>query len=147
MKSVNIHEAKTNLSRLVAEAAKGGLRDHESRQTLVKVVPLTRLHPAKCAAWASWRGASRCRTTSIEWERRKSPAFSARGREVSSRHPHPALGRQSVRQAVTQDATVLGDPDNILVFSTASLWEIVIKRQQRDDFAVDPRANATGFTR
>ena len=34
---------------------------------------------------------------------------------------------------------LLGDPDNILVFSTASLWEIVIKRQQRDDFAVDPR--------
>ena len=34
---------------------------------------------------------------------------------------------------------LLGDPDNILVFSTVSLWEIVIKRQQRDDFAVDPR--------
>ena len=34
---------------------------------------------------------------------------------------------------------LLDDPDNILVFSTASLWEIVIKRNQRDDFAVDPR--------
>ena len=35
---------------------------------------------------------------------------------------------------------LLGDPDNILVFSTASLWEIVIKRKlERDDFAVDPR--------
>jgi PIN domain nuclease of toxin-antitoxin system len=35
---------------------------------------------------------------------------------------------------------LLGDPDNILVFSTASLWEIVIKRKlERDDFSVDPR--------
>jgi PIN domain nuclease of toxin-antitoxin system len=34
---------------------------------------------------------------------------------------------------------LLGDPDNILVFSTASLWEIVIKRAQRDDFTADPR--------
>ena len=35
---------------------------------------------------------------------------------------------------------LLGDPDNILVFSTVSLWEIVIKRKlERDDFAVDPR--------
>lgn len=34
---------------------------------------------------------------------------------------------------------LLGDPDNVLVFSTASLWEIVIKRKQREDFAVDPR--------
>jgi PIN domain nuclease of toxin-antitoxin system len=33
----------------------------------------------------------------------------------------------------------LDDPNNILVFSTASLWEIVIKPKQRDDFAVDPR--------
>ena len=34
---------------------------------------------------------------------------------------------------------LLNDPDNSLVFSSASLWEIVIKRNQRDDFAVDPR--------
>ena len=35
---------------------------------------------------------------------------------------------------------LLDDSDNILVFSTASLWEIVIKRKlERDDFAVDPR--------
>jgi PIN domain nuclease of toxin-antitoxin system len=34
---------------------------------------------------------------------------------------------------------LLEDPNNILVFSTASLWEIVIKRTQRDDFEADPR--------
>ena len=35
---------------------------------------------------------------------------------------------------------MLGAPDNIVVFSTASLWEIVIKRKlERDDFAVGPR--------
>jgi PIN domain nuclease of toxin-antitoxin system len=34
---------------------------------------------------------------------------------------------------------LLTNPDNIFVFSTASLWEIVIKRAQRADFAADPR--------
>ena len=45
---------------------------------------------------------------------------------------------QSVRLS-DKTRRLLGDPDNILVFSTASLWEIAIKQNQRDDFAVDPR--------
>ena len=41
MKSVNIHEAKTNLSRLVAEAAKGeAFVIAKAGKRLVKVVPL-----------------------------------------------------------------------------------------------------------
>jgi prevent-host-death family protein len=41
MKSVNIHEAKTNLSRLVAEAAKGeAFVIAKAGKPLVKVVPL-----------------------------------------------------------------------------------------------------------
>ena len=35
---------------------------------------------------------------------------------------------------------LIGDPDNALVFSVASLWEITIKRAiGRDDFVVEPR--------
>ena len=41
MKSVNIHEAKTNLSKLVAEAAKGEpFVISKAGKPLVKVVPL-----------------------------------------------------------------------------------------------------------
>ena len=76
--------------------------------------------------------------TSIEWERRKSPAFSARGREVSARHPHPALGRRSVRKAVTQDATAPGrSGQHPCIQHRQRLGDI--KRKQCDDVSVDPR--------
>ena len=48
MKSVNIHEAKTNLSRLVAEAAKGeAFVIAKAGKPMVKVVPLDALSPRK----------------------------------------------------------------------------------------------------
>jgi prevent-host-death family protein len=48
MKSVNIHEAKTNLSRLVAEAAKGeAFVIAKAGKPLVKVVPLDAPSPRK----------------------------------------------------------------------------------------------------
>jgi prevent-host-death family protein len=48
MKSVNIHEAKTNLSRLVAEAAKGeAFVIAKAGKPLVKVVPLDMPSPRK----------------------------------------------------------------------------------------------------
>ena len=48
MKSVNMHEAKTNLSRLVAEAAKGeAFVIAKAGKPLVKVVPLDAPAPRK----------------------------------------------------------------------------------------------------
>jgi prevent-host-death family protein len=48
MKSVNIHQAKTNLSRLVAEAAKGeAFIIAKAGKPLVKVVPLGAATPRK----------------------------------------------------------------------------------------------------
>jgi len=42
--------------------------------------------------------------------------------------------------------TLMGDCDNELLFSVASLWEIVIKnRLGRDDFKVDPRLFRRGL--
>lgn len=41
---------------------------------------------------------------------------------------------------------LLNDPDNSLLFSAVSLWEIVIKQTiGRDDFKVDPRALRRGL--
>lgn len=42
--------------------------------------------------------------------------------------------------------TLMNDTDNVLIFSVASLWEIVIKRGLgRDDFKVDPRVLRRGL--
>lgn len=42
--------------------------------------------------------------------------------------------------------TLLGDPDNALAFSAASLWEICIKQSLgRDDFQVDARQLRRGL--
>lgn len=42
--------------------------------------------------------------------------------------------------------TLLGDPDNTLAFSAASLWEICIKQSLgRDDFQVDARQLRRGL--
>jgi PIN domain nuclease of toxin-antitoxin system len=41
---------------------------------------------------------------------------------------------------------LLADPDNELMFSAASLWEVAIKRGLgRDDFQVDPRLRRRGL--
>jgi PIN domain nuclease of toxin-antitoxin system len=42
--------------------------------------------------------------------------------------------------------TLINDPDNEVVFSVASLWEIAIKRSLgRDDFQLDPRLLRRGL--
>ena len=42
--------------------------------------------------------------------------------------------------------TLLDNPDNMLLFSAASLWEIAIKRSLgRDDFRADPRLLRRGL--
>ncbi|MPZ57276.1 MAG: PIN domain-containing protein [Rhizobiales bacterium] len=50
----------------------------------------------------------------------------------------PRLAREAV--------ALIDDAENILMFSSASLWEIAIKRGLgRDDFAVDPRLLRTNL--
>lgn len=54
---------------------------------------------------------------------------------------HLLLWAAQGRECLSSEAQRwMGDPDNELFFSVASLWEIVIKRGLgRDDFKVDPR--------
>ena len=55
-----------------------------------------------------------------------------------------AAGAPDRLPAVARD--LIEDPDNILIFSVASLWEIAIKRGLgRDDFRVDPRLLRRGL--
>jgi PIN domain nuclease of toxin-antitoxin system len=50
------------------------------------------------------------------------------------------------RRLSAQARDLIGDPENELSFSTASLWEVAIKyRRGRDDFQVDPRLLRRGL--
>jgi PIN domain nuclease of toxin-antitoxin system len=54
-----------------------------------------------------------------------------------------AGGSDRLREAAR---ALLADPDNELMFSAASLWEVAIKRGLgRDDFQVDPRLLRRGL--
>ena len=65
MKIINIHEAKTHLSRPLEQAAKGeSFIIAKAGKPLVKVVPLDAPGPPPSSAWASCPGRSRCPTIS-----------------------------------------------------------------------------------
>ncbi len=50
------------------------------------------------------------------------------------------------RRLSQQARQLIGDPNNELLFSVASLWEIAIKHgRDRDDFQVDPRLLRRGL--
>jgi len=53
---------------------------------------------------------------------------------------------QGAKRLPREARTLMGDPENELLFSVASLWEIIIKRGLgRDDFKVDPRLLRRGL--
>src|SRR5713226_2312596 len=50
------------------------------------------------------------------------------------------------RRLSQQARQLIGDPDNELMFSTASIWEVAIKQGRgRDDFKTDPRLLRRGL--
>lgn len=44
---------------------------------------------------------------------------------------------QRVEKVPAAAIALMGDPDNVLFFSSASIWEIAVKKQTRDDFETD----------
>ena len=63
-----------------------------------------------------------------------------------ARHPLAAVANQPVQATLATGRQLIGEPDNELVFSTASIWEVVIKHGRgRDDFKVDPRVLRRGL--
>jgi prevent-host-death family protein len=92
MKTVNIHEAKTHLSRLVEDAAKGeAFVIAKAGKPLVKVVPLEET-PKKKRRIGFLDGNSRFPRISTRCLPRKSKrCFTANTNEVSSRRPSPGM--------------------------------------------------------
>ena len=93
MRTVNIHEAKTQLSKLVDAAAKGeAFIIAKAGKPLVKVVPVDA--PAAPRRLGFMRGEFTVPTTSTRCTRRKSKSCLAPIDEAIARHPYPDLGRE-----------------------------------------------------
>jgi len=74
-------------------------------------------------------------------QRRWSNFLKENPREAAAGYAHCTVGRRAQPEKLSESArTLLTTPENVLFFSAASIWEIVIKRGLgREDFKVDPR--------
>ncbi len=140
MRTVNIHEAKTHLSRLVEAAAKGeAFIIAKAGKPLVKVVPIEE-QPAERNKTA-WLYARYRSTRGFRHHVRGRDRRDVLRREVRllldthlllwAAGPSPRLSSGARR--------LIDDPSNELLFSAASLWEIAIKSAlRRPSFRLDP---------
>src|SRR5579885_2137248 len=93
MRTVNIHEAKTQLSRLVDRAARGEpFIIAKAGRPLVKVVPSTHRPRARLGGLVFLPDRSRFRTISTVWARPRSQRRLAAAGEIAARYPRLAVG-------------------------------------------------------
>jgi prevent-host-death family protein len=95
MKTVNINEAKTQLSKLIEEASKGeSFVIAKAGKPLAKVTALSAQPALKSGGSVSWPDRSLCLTTLTGWVRRRSSKCSAVVHETSAGYTSPPLGRR-----------------------------------------------------
>ena len=93
MKTVNIHEAKTQLSKLIEEASKGEpFVIAKAGKPVVKVTALSAPTGAQVRRLGFMTGRSLCRTILTEWARRRSSESSAVVHETSAGYTSSPLG-------------------------------------------------------
>ena len=131
MRTFNIHEAKTQLSRLVDQAARGeSFIIAKAGRPLVKVTPLEAPTGAGVArVWFHERpnfGSRRLRPPGS----RRNRAPVRRRRVKLLLDTHVLLWAAGTPERLASDVrALLNDPDNQPIFSAASFcWEIAIKR-------------------
>jgi hypothetical protein len=84
---------------------------------------------------------------STRWTRRKSRSCSTATNEASARHPHFGLGCVEPERLSRVATSLIESPDNEMVISALSLWEIAIKTGRgRADFASMPVCCAGVFS-
>ena len=138
MRTVNIHEAKTQLSRLVDAAAKGEpFIIARAGKPLVKVVPIDSPAAPKRLGFMR-RAPSPFPTISTRWGRRKSRRCSASMNEAPAR-PHILVWGAVEPERLSRAARALiEDERQRSPFSAVSLWEIAIKAGSgAPDFQID----------
>jgi prevent-host-death family protein len=93
MLTVNIHEAKTHLSRLLDRAARGEpFIIAKAGKPLVKVVPLETPEAGQVRRFGFMTGQMRGPTISTGWERPRSSAFSETTAETAAGYATAAVG-------------------------------------------------------
>ena len=94
MRVVNMHEAKTHLSRLVQAAAQGEpFIIARAGTPMVKVVAVDAPEPGKrCAGRGSYPASCRRRPISTAWGRARSSGCSKATHEAAARYAHSAVG-------------------------------------------------------
>jgi len=113
MKTVNIHEAKTQLSKLVEEASKGEpFVIAKAGKPLVKVTALGAPTGAQVRRPALWRARSQCPTTLTESARTRLSECSMAVDETPSGHASAPLAAGEPERLSTQARGLIDDPDN-----------------------------------
>jgi prevent-host-death family protein len=93
MKTINIHQAKTQFSRLVEEASKGEpFVIAKAGKPMVKVTALSAPVGPEVKRLGLWPGRSQYRTTSTAWGKKKSSLSLRAENEVPTRYPPAAVG-------------------------------------------------------
>ena len=101
MKTVNIHEAKTQLSKLIDEASKGeGFVIAKAGKPVVKVIALSAPTGTQVRRLGFMAGRSLYQTISTGWARRRSRVSSAVVHETSVGYASPPLGCRSAPAAL-----------------------------------------------
>lgn len=109
MQTVNIHEAKTHLSRLVEMAAKGeSFIIAKAGKPLVKVTALSAPEPQQERQLGLWRATSTCLMILTGWAKRRLSSFSAVTNEIFTRYPCVALGGRHAGKTVFINGEVAG---------------------------------------
>ena len=93
MKIVNIHEAKTQLSKLIEKASKGEpFIIAKAGKPVVKVIALNAPTGDQVRRLGFMKGRSRCQMILTEWVRKRSSDCSAVAHEISAGYASPPLG-------------------------------------------------------
>ncbi len=150
MQTVNMHEAKTHLSRLVEKASKGeSFIIARAGKPLVKgsgggyagasgEEPLWVLDGDDCSAGepgrfqSNWRGGDR---GDVFWRSRVKLLFDTHLLLWTCMADRLSLHRQICAESIA----LMDDAENELFYSAVNVWEVAIKHSQgRADFQVDP---------
>jgi prevent-host-death family protein len=140
LQTVNIHAAKTQLSRLVEEAASGAeIIIAKAGKPMARLVPLAGNPSGKKRRLGLMEGKL---PIPEDFDTMLSVRYSTCLKDVdafAAGYQRPALVDRQYRPAFARTLAVLEDDTNGVLFSAVSIWEIAIKSSLgRPDFAWRP---------
>lgn len=93
MQTYNIHDAKTQLSRLVEQAAQGdSFIIAKAGKPMVKVIALNAPEPAQIKRFGFMAGQTMCQMILTRWVKKKSFRYLKKVHETTHRYPFATVG-------------------------------------------------------